>query len=274
MPSKKPAKVKPAPKKMTKTVKAAPNALRRVADAAKKLVAKKPTPKLAVKVLAKAPGKSGKLPAKGAVPIKTPAKAVLKVVPKAATKAETLPKTKAKDAVAGKKAPALVVAKADLKKSGPAKEVDSKNAKAPKGKVVAVEVSSTVAVKKAKGSVPVKTVKEFKKRCRESSCDQEIILAGFCRLHYIKNWRKIKRKEAILATGQLNNYVEELVSKYPDKYLDVIRQDLGSEKDWSKVVVDLELDSTEDEFGAEEDESPSAEGGGRHRDFDDDSDSF
>ena len=91
-----------------------------------------------------------------------------------------------------------------------------------------------------------------------------------------KNWKKIKRKEAILATGQLNNYVEELVSKYPDRYLDVIRQDLSSEKDWAKVIVDLELDGGTDEVGEDEAEAGAAAEGGsrRERDFDDDSDSF
>lgn len=113
-----------------------------------------------------------------------------------------------------------------------------------------------------------------KKRCREPGCEHELLLGGYCRLHYIKNWRKIKRKEAILASGQLNNYVEELVSKYPDKYLDVIRQDLASEKDWVKVVVDLELESSDEEGSGDEDLEGVAEGVRREREFDDDSDSF
>jgi hypothetical protein len=113
-----------------------------------------------------------------------------------------------------------------------------------------------------------------KKRCREPGCEHELLLSGYCRLHYIKNWRKIKRKEAILASGQLNNYVEELVNKYPDKYLDVIRQDLASEKDWAKVVVDLELESADDEAAGDEDLEGVAEGVRREREFDDDSESF
>ena len=121
-----------------------------------------------------------------------------------------------------------------------------------------------------------------KKRCREPGCDLDFSMSGYCRMHYIKNWRKIKRKEAILASGQLNNYVEELVNKYPDKYLEVIRQDLASEKDWAKVVVDLELESAEEEGVAEEESDAVPEGvrstgggsGGGGRDFDDDNESF
>jgi hypothetical protein len=113
-----------------------------------------------------------------------------------------------------------------------------------------------------------------KRRCREPGCEHDHTLSGYCRLHYIKNWRKIKRKEAILASGQLNNYVEELVNKYPDRYLDVIRQDLASEKDWVKVVVDLELESADEETVAEEDLDVAAEGVRANRDFDDDTESF
>lgn len=131
--------------------------------------------------------------------------------------------------------------------------------------------------KKAKGSSD-SAASSGKKRCREPACDNEATLLGYCRLHYIKNWRRIKRKEAILASGQLNNYVEELVSKYPDKYLDVIRQDLASEKDWAKVIVDLELESSEDDLVGDEELDTVAEGvrtsSRNNNDFDDDGDAF
>lgn len=141
---------------------------------------------------------------------------------------------------------------------------------APKG----VAILGKEGKKKSKGPSEAALLAS-KKRCREPGCENDFSIGGYCRLHYIKNWRKIKRKEAIIASGQLNNYVEELVSKYPDKYLDVIRQDLASEKDWSKVVVDLELDSADEESGAEEDIDVVAEGVQRARgEFDDDSDAF
>lgn len=253
MPSKKPAKVKKSVKKpATKQAKVLKQVPARIAAAAKRLVSKKVTPAKVVaskqtKALAKPVGK------KVAV-VKTP----LKVAPSVVA---------AKKVVSAKKAAPVVDSKITDKKTKPGKG----------GKVIAIEVSSTVAVKKGKSvsAIPVKTSKELKKRCREALCDHDVVVTGYCRLHYIKNWRKIKRKEAILATGQLNNYVEELVSKYPDKYLDVIRQDLGSEKDWSKVVVDLELDSTDDDFGGDEEDATASEGSTRRdRDFDDDSESF
>jgi len=91
--------------------------------------------------------------------------------------------------------------------------------------------------------------------CREVACEGLATTAGYCRLHYIKNWKKIKRKELILKEGKLNQYIEELVAKYPDKYIDAIRQDLAVEKDFAKVIFDLDLDEGVDEF------DPDAESG-------------
>jgi hypothetical protein len=89
--------------------------------------------------------------------------------------------------------------------------------------------------------------------CRETACEGLSTTAGYCRLHYIKNWKRIKRKELILAEKKLDQYIEELISKYPDKYVEAIRQDLGTEKEFSKVINDLELDESIDDFESEGD---------------------
>lgn len=87
--------------------------------------------------------------------------------------------------------------------------------------------------------------------CREVACEGLATSSGYCRLHYIKNWKKIKRKEGILREGKLNQYIEELVIKYPDKYIEAIRQDLASDKDFAKVIYDLDLDEGIDDFEGE-----------------------
>lgn len=87
--------------------------------------------------------------------------------------------------------------------------------------------------------------------CREVACEGLATTGGYCRMHYIKNWKKIKRKEAILREGKLNQYIEELVAKYPDKYIEAIRQDLDSDKDFAKVIYDLDLDESVDDFDVE-----------------------
>ncbi|MGE0615646.1 MAG: hypothetical protein AB7P04_08385 [Bacteriovoracia bacterium] len=84
--------------------------------------------------------------------------------------------------------------------------------------------------------------------CREVACEGLATSGGYCRLHYVKNWKKIKRKELILKEGKLNRYIEELVAKYPDKYIEAIRQDLAGDREFSKVVSDLELDESIEDF--------------------------
>lgn len=242
--------------------KAASAVTKRIGASSKELAKKKPaSAPVAAKGKAAAPAANKKLPTK---PV-----AVAKVTPK---KIEALAK--------GKKGGVV---------SAPAKAAPSPAPKAPvakggdkrKAELVVEVASSKGAALLTRGEGNKKKTKAElreaanKKRCREPGCELEILLNGFCRMHYIKNWRKIKRKEAIIASGQLNNYVEELVSKYPDKYLDVIRQDLATEKEWGKVVVDLELDSADDDGSGEEDLEGVAENTGRReREFDDDNDSF
>lgn len=104
------------------------------------------------------------------------------------------------------------------------------------------------------------------KMCRETGCENAATTKGYCRLDYIKNWKKIKRKEMILKEGKLNQYIEELVSKYPDKYIDVIRQDLSTEVNFNKVIHDLELDESMDDLDYDSDSIDSLIGSIRKED--------
>ncbi|MGE3261226.1 MAG: hypothetical protein AB7K68_05560 [Bacteriovoracia bacterium] len=278
MPQKNTKKAKSAkPTKSAKAHKSTP-AVASVLKKAAKVVAKKVTSAIAKKPV----------PAKKAVTAKTApakAKAADKKAAPTSVKGKVAPAAAAKKSVpvAKDKKSAAVSATSEKTKAIAGKSAVPTAAKGAKGKAeVILEVPAPKGVallgresKKQKKSA--ESLAAAKRRCREPGCEHDFILTGFCRMHYIKNWRKIKRKEAILASGQLNNYVEELVSKYPDKYLDVIRQDLASEKDWSKVVVDLELDSVDDDAGGDEELEGAVEGvrtGGGRGEFEDDSDSF
>lgn len=84
--------------------------------------------------------------------------------------------------------------------------------------------------------------------CREVACEALGTTGGYCRLHYIKNWRKIQRKVVILQERKLNGYIEELVAKYPDKYIEAIRLDLADDRAFAKVIADLDLDESVDDF--------------------------
>jgi hypothetical protein len=124
--------------------------------------------------------------------------------------------------------------------------------------------------KGAKGAKPVVHIHN-EKMCRETGCENSATTRGYCRLDYIKNWKKIKRKEMILKEGKLNQYIEELVSKYPEKYVEVIRQDLSSEVNFNKVIHDLELDESMDDLDYDSDSIDSLIGSIRKEDdgFDD-----
>ncbi|HUP57599.1 MAG TPA: hypothetical protein VM598_09125, partial [Bdellovibrionota bacterium] len=71
----------------------------------------------------------------------------------------------------------------------------------------------------------------------------------------------------------LNQYIEELVAKYPDKYLEAIRLDLASDKDFAKVIYDLDLDENVDDFDVEG-ENVDAIIDTIKRDFDDEGEGF
>lgn len=114
----------------------------------------------------------------------------------------------------------------------------------------------------------------FESVCREVACEGLGTSAGYCRLHYIKNWKKIKRKEVILKEGKLNQYIEELVGKYPEKYIEAIRLDLANDKEFAKVIVDLDLDENDDDFESEGSGDSDVGIDSLKREFDEDADAF
>ena len=225
-----------------------------------------------------------------------------------APEAKTSAKAEAHKADGKKGAPAKAVpakavsgTSATQGKGAPAKAVSGKGAavqtsgKGAKGSVVAVEpkpadfakgksVSAKGAAVKvsgktgasqrsASGSTGGRTSRSGEVHCREIACESMGTTGGYCRLHYIKNWKKIKRKEVILRERKLNQYIEELVAKYPEKYIDAIRQDLANDKEFAKVIYDLDLDESVDDF---EGDSEGVEGvlDGIKRDFEDEGEGF
>lgn len=195
----------------------------RLVKTLKKTLAKAMAPKAAKKALTKKPASAKSAKAeKASKPAKAP-----KVVAKAAATKAVAPAPAGKKGKAGKEAVvALVQGKA-------AKTPKKLAADKPKEK-------SAAAIRAAEAA--------GEKLCREAGCENIATTKGYCRLDYIKNWKKIKRKEMILKEGKLNQYIEELVSKYPDKYIDIIRQDLSTEVNFTKIIHDLELDESIDDL--------------------------
>lgn len=220
----------------------------------------------------KAPAPASAVKKAAAKPASKQMKAVAKSPLKSAAKKDV--KTPAGSKASGKSgamAKAVVAAKANVGKAA-ATAAAAKNGKAPatNGKAVELKVKGkkggplaadkSIPMTKAQLAKAAKIAKAqaaaaraLEDACREIGCESVSSTAGYCRLHYIKNWKKIKRKELILREKKLNQYIEELVAKYPDKYIEAIKQDLSDEKAFSKVIYDLELDEGVDEVPADED---------------------
>ncbi len=98
---------------------------------------------------------------------------------------------------------------------------------------------------------------EGRRYCRATDCDQIGIVDGYCRFHYLLYWKKIQNRKKILADGKLERYIEELTARYADKFVELLRKDLRTEKDFLAAIQELELDESASSSAseAEEDET-------------------
>lgn len=91
--------------------------------------------------------------------------------------------------------------------------------------------------------------------CIEKGCDNIRTTQSYCRLHYLRNWKTVQKKRDILKEGKLQEYIEELISKYPPKYIEALLSDLSDDKEFYRVLNELNITS---EFEFEEDEFENA----------------
>lgn len=85
---------------------------------------------------------------------------------------------------------------------------------------------------------------EGRRYCKVKDCDQISSVEGYCRFHYLLLWKKIQVRRKILIDGKLERYVEELTARYPDKFLEMIRRDLKTDKDFLSAIAELEIDES------------------------------
>jgi hypothetical protein len=249
------------------------------------------------KVVSKAAVKPAKIKAK------TSEKSAAKKPVLKATKKEVAPKKAAKNLAplkVAKKNEAKLELKVELKANHKKLEKPEINAEksTEKTKLVSAEkVPVKLKAKKTKEAeidkteieeVPLEAKREYvdeeiyltdadgRRYCRVKECDQVANVDAYCRYHYLLFWKKIQVRKKILTEGKLERYVEELTARYPDKYLEMLRKDLRSEKDFLNAIQELELDENsgenelEDEAQSyiEEVRGMSTEGGASSRDDD------
>jgi hypothetical protein len=247
---------KPAAKPAVKAAKATAKPAAKVAKP--KMAAKpvaKPAPKAAKTVKAVKPAaKIAKPVAKASVKVaKTAVGAV--VVTKAVAKVATKPPAPAKSPVPVVLKPAKVV-KAPAAAENPIVEKLVKVAKAPKVVEPKIEVRSVPEEPDTAEDV-VLTDADGNRFCRTKDCDRLAEVDNYCRYHYILLWKNIQIRRNILQEGKLGRYVEELTARYPDKFLEILKKDLRSEKDFLAAIQELEIDESavEAEFDDEEAQS-------------------
>lgn len=246
----KPTKAAKTASKPTKPAKtAAPAKAKAPAKAAKAAAPAKPA-KAAKPV---APAKTAKAPAKPVKAVKAaaPAKPVKAAKPAAPAKAPAPAKVPAKVAKSSSKETSAketikdttkdVVAKAPKKEVAP--KVEAKPVYIPEEPDVAEEVVLTDA--------------DGRRYCRTKDCDRLAEVDNYCRYHYILLWKNIQVRRNILQEGKLGRYIEELTARYPDKFLEILKKDLRSEKDFLAAIQELEIDESavEAEFDDEESQS-------------------
>lgn len=204
------------------------------------------------KKTAKAKDKKKKA-AKPAAAKKKTAKPAAKPAKKVVAKAAKSSAKPAKKAAKGKAAPVAAKAPAVKGKTAAAKapkhavEKPSKKDKTAKGKVAEVENEELAAVaagEEEESEEIVLTDAEGRRYCRVKDCDQLSSVDVYCRYHYLLYWKKIQVRKKILSEGKLERYIEELTARYPDKFLDMLRKDLRSEKEFLSAIQELEIDES------------------------------
>jgi len=63
--------------------------------------------------------------------------------------------------------------------------------------------------------------------CKRSGCfDMSTTIHGFCRLHYISGWKKLKSQEAKGQGKGLDEYMQELVGRFPEEFFERLRSEM------------------------------------------------
>lgn len=51
-------------------------------------------------------------------------------------------------------------------------------------------------------------------------------ISGFCRLHYLSNWKTLKQKEARKKGKDLKSYLVELSSRFPEEFFERLKSEI------------------------------------------------
>lgn len=86
------------------------------------------------------------------------------------------------------------------------------------------------------------------KICKTKGCNNAATTAGYCRLHYLMNWRRLKETKQRDAAERLNKYIDKIVEKHPDKYVEIIKKELKSRRFEKNVTEEYGADQIDDVY--------------------------
>ncbi len=67
------------------------------------------------------------------------------------------------------------------------------------------------------------------KLCKEQGCFNQATTSGYCRFHYLKNWKKLRVERQKKASKNLNRYIDNILRSDPDQALAKLKYDIRSE---------------------------------------------
>lgn len=83
--------------------------------------------------------------------------------------------------------------------------------------------------------------------CEQRGCRKPGISQGYCRLHYLANWREIKEEDKVRAERRLNAYVDRIAKRYPADFLEKIKEGIENEETFKKTMEQLDMDTDSDQ---------------------------
>ena len=87
--------------------------------------------------------------------------------------------------------------------------------------------------------------KTLTKLCTHAKCKDAASSSGYCRIHYLANWKRIKLNKQLKAEARLNHFVDELAKKYPSNYLEKLKEGVESEEKFAEITKELDVESKE-----------------------------
>ncbi|MGE4130001.1 MAG: hypothetical protein AB7F86_00095 [Bdellovibrionales bacterium] len=206
-----------------------------------KPAAKAPVKKVAKAAVPKAPAKKPKAPDKKLA--KKPLKQVAKAVPAKPPVKAPIAKEPKKEKLKAKAAP-------EPQEATPKRE---KAKSLVQEEVLDASEMTDAEVEASESEEVVLTDAEGRRYCRVRDCDQLASVDTYCRYHYLLYWKKIQIRKKILTEGKLERYIEELTARYPDKFLEMLKKDLRTEKEFLAAIQELEIDESAGENEFEDD---------------------